>query len=88
VAVKNSKILKVAGLSLAGFCAVSIGVDKANIGPVAQQVAGFCGAFVGGWIGARRRRSLEAVTAKADAPPAQEVGLPETTPVESKHGFS
>ena len=30
---KNSKILKVAGLSLAGFCAVSIGVDKANVGP-------------------------------------------------------
>jgi hypothetical protein len=86
VAVKNSKIFKVAGLSLAGFCAVSIGVDKANIGPVAQQVAGFCGAFVGGWIGARRRRrSAEALTAKADASPAQEVALPEATPVESKH---
>ncbi len=43
----KSKILKVAGLSLAGFIAVSIGVDRANIGPVAQQVAGFCGAFAG-----------------------------------------
>ena len=55
---KNSKILKVAGLSLAGFCAVSIGVDKANVGPVVQQLAGFCGAFVGGWVGARRRTKV------------------------------
>lgn len=60
MAVKNTKILKVAGLSLAGFCAVSIGMDRANIGPVASQLAGFCGAFVGGWVGARRkRRGLE-----------------------------
>ncbi len=67
--VKNSKILKVAGLSLVGFCAVSIGVDRADVGPVASQVAGFCGAFVGGWIGARRRRrSLEAVVSKEDTP--------------------
>ena len=61
MAVKNSKILKVAGLSLVGFCAVSIGVDRANIGPVASQIAGFCGAFLGGWVGARRRRSAVAL---------------------------
>jgi hypothetical protein len=86
VAVKNSKILKVAGLSLAGFCAVSIGVDKVNIGPVAQQLAGFCGAFVGGWIGARRRRrSLKTVAAKADGPSAQEPAMPEVTTLNSEH---
>jgi uncharacterized membrane protein YeaQ/YmgE (transglycosylase-associated protein family) len=53
---KNSKILRVAGFSFIGFCAVSMGVDRVNIGPVASQIAGFCGAFVGGWVGARRRR--------------------------------
>jgi len=47
----------VAGLSLVGFCAVSIGVDRANLGPLTSQLAGFCGAFLGGWAGARRRRS-------------------------------
>jgi hypothetical protein len=86
VALKNSKILKVAGLSLVGFCAVSIGVDKANIGPLAQEVAGFCGAFVGGWIGARRRRrSLQAPIAEQDKPLAQEAAAPEATSVESEH---
>jgi hypothetical protein len=60
MAVKNAKILKIAGLSLVGFCAVSIGVDRANVGPVASQLAGFCGAFLGGWVGARRRRSATA----------------------------
>ena len=57
MAIKNSKILTVAGLSFVGFCAVSLGVDRANVGPLASQVAGFCGAFVGGWVGSRRRRS-------------------------------
>jgi hypothetical protein len=68
VAVKNSKILKVAGLSFVGFCAVSIGVDRANIGPVASQIAGFCGAFLGGWVGARRRRSGEALQNQLPVP--------------------
>ncbi|HLH04891.1 MAG TPA: hypothetical protein VKX25_19140 [Bryobacteraceae bacterium] len=73
MAVKNSKILKVAGLSLVGFCAVSIGVDKANIGPVASQLAGFCGAFLGGWVAARRRHhdrehSTADESAKLDPP--------------------
>ena len=68
VAVKNSKILKVAGLSFVGFCAVSIGVDRANIGPVASQIAGFCGAFLGGWVGARRRRSAEAIQKQLPVP--------------------
>ena len=53
---KNSRILKVAGLSLVGFCAVSLGADRTNIGPVASQLAGFCGAFLGGWVGSRRKR--------------------------------
>jgi uncharacterized membrane protein YeaQ/YmgE (transglycosylase-associated protein family) len=55
--VNKSKIFKVAGLSLVGFIAVSIGVDRANIGPVAQQVAGFCGAFAGALAAQRRKRA-------------------------------
>jgi hypothetical protein len=54
MALPNTKILKVAGLSLIGFCAVSIGVDKANIGPVASQLASFCGALLGGLVAQRR----------------------------------
>jgi hypothetical protein len=54
--VRNSKIYKVAGLSLLGFCAVSIGVDRANIGPIATQVAGFCGAFAGALVAQARKR--------------------------------
>src|SRR3954454_19287791 len=57
VAVTNSKIYKVAGLSLLRFCAVSIGVDRANVGPIASQVAGFCGAFLGALVAQRRQRS-------------------------------
>jgi hypothetical protein len=68
MALQNKKILKVAGLSLVGFCAVSLGVDKANVGPIASQVAGFCGAFVGGWVGARRRRRIAAAVATEEQP--------------------
>jgi len=57
VASGNSKIYKVAGLSLIGFCAVSFGMDRANVGPLASQVAGFCGAFVGALVAQKRARS-------------------------------
>jgi hypothetical protein len=58
VGLTNSKIYKVAGLSLLGFCAVSVGLDRANVGPVASQAAGFCGAFVGALVAHRRKRSV------------------------------
>jgi outer membrane lipoprotein SlyB len=57
--VKNSKIYKVAGLSLIGFAAASIGIDRANVGPIASQVAGFCGAFAGALIAQKRKRALK-----------------------------
>jgi hypothetical protein len=57
VGLSNSKIYKVAGLSLLGFCAVSIGLDRANVAPIASQAAGFCGAFVGALVAHRRKRS-------------------------------
>jgi hypothetical protein len=37
---------------------VSIGVDRANVGPIASQVAGFCGAFLGAVIAQKRKRSV------------------------------
>ncbi|HTJ86896.1 MAG TPA: hypothetical protein VL349_06525 [Terriglobales bacterium] len=50
---KNSRIMKIAGLSFVGFCAVSVAVDRASLSPVTSQLAGFCGAFVGALIGGR-----------------------------------
>lgn len=58
---KTSKILKVAGLSFAGFCAVSVAADRVDLGPMASQLAGFCGAFVGAMAARRRRREKPAV---------------------------
>ncbi len=59
---KNSRIMKIAGLSFVGFCAVSVAVDRASLSPVTSQLAGFCGAFVGALIGGRgaRRQGEEA----------------------------
>jgi hypothetical protein len=64
VAVTNSKIYKVAGLSLIGFCAVSLGVDRANVGPVISQLAGFGGAFLGALVAQKRVRSAARVAVK------------------------
>ena len=50
---KNSRIMKIAGLSFVGFCAVSVAVDRVSLSPVTSQLAGFCGAFVGALIGGR-----------------------------------
>ena len=51
--VKRPGIWKVAGLSLVGFCAVSVAADRVNLGPIASEVAGFCGAFLGALAGRR-----------------------------------
>jgi uncharacterized membrane protein YeaQ/YmgE (transglycosylase-associated protein family) len=51
---------KIAGASLIGFCAVSFGADKANLTPMASQIAGFVGAFVGTLVAQRRRSAAPA----------------------------
>jgi hypothetical protein len=61
---KNSRIIKVAGFSLVGFCAVALAADKASLAPEVAQVAGFCGAFVGAIVG-RGRAARDAVGEKA-----------------------
>jgi hypothetical protein len=72
VAITNSKIYRVAGLSLIGFCAVSLGVDRANAGPVVSQLAGFGGAFLGALVAQWRVRSVKRETAKQ---PEELVGI-------------
>jgi hypothetical protein len=56
--VNASRIAKIAGLSLTGAVVASIAADKANLGPVASQLAGFAGAFIGSLV-ARGRKSQE-----------------------------
>lgn len=51
-----SKMTKIAGASLLGFCALSLGADKVNLTPMASQLAGFVGAFLGS-LAAQRHRS-------------------------------
>jgi hypothetical protein len=52
---KASKISKVAGLSFLGFCVAAATADKVNLNPLASQVAGFVGAFVGSLVATGRR---------------------------------
>jgi uncharacterized membrane protein YeaQ/YmgE (transglycosylase-associated protein family) len=70
--VNASRISKIAGLSLAGVVVASIAADKANLGPVASQIAGFAGAFIGTLV-ARRRPSRKteptSPTKEEDEPP-------------------
>jgi hypothetical protein len=68
---KPSSIMKVAGLSFVGFCAVSLAADKASLAPAMTQVAGFCGAFVGALVGrgrAKRRVAEEKQGQKDELP--------------------
>src|SRR5258708_29361575 len=73
--VTTSKIFKVAGLSVLGFCVVSIGMNRANAGPMASQVAGFCGAFLGA-LAAQRRKRAESQAPKDEQPKTDETQNP------------
>jgi hypothetical protein len=61
---KLSKITKVAGASLLGFCAVSLAADKLPLNPVASQVAGFAGAFLGSLVAKVRPKGAPSHAAK------------------------
>ena len=58
--IKSLGIWEVAGLSLVGFCAVSVAADRVNLGPIASEVAGFCGAFLGALAGRRSNQRRNA----------------------------
>jgi hypothetical protein len=81
VAITNSKIYRVAGLSLIGFCAVSLGADRANVGPVVSQLAGFGGAFLGALVAQRRVRSVT----RAAKEPEELVGVGSEAAPGDKH---
>jgi hypothetical protein len=74
--VKISKITKVAGAGLLGFVAVSLAADKYDLAPLASQVAGFAGAFVGSLVAKGRTRKKEAPTPR---------GLAASTPTIRDH---
>jgi hypothetical protein len=66
---KVSRISKIAGASLLGFCALSLGFDKANLAPVASQAAGFVGAFLGS-LAAQKRKYKKPAKPASRVPPA------------------
>jgi hypothetical protein len=65
---KSSKIIKVAGLSLVGFCAVSLAADKVALSAGASQLAGYCGAFLGALVARGRSGKPKQVTDTAKEP--------------------
>jgi hypothetical protein len=72
--IKRSAIWKVAGFGFLGFCAVSVAADRVNLGPIASEAAGFCGAFLGAWAGRRsnpqRKGSADELAAKPPETPS------------------
>jgi hypothetical protein len=56
---KVTRIAKIAGLSVAGFCLSAAAADKVNLNPVASQLAGFAGAFLGTLFARRRTKPTE-----------------------------
>jgi hypothetical protein len=71
-AVKISRLSKIAGIGLIGFCAASIAADKANLGPTLSQAAGFAGAFLDSLVAGRRsNRVSTAHDSHATAEPMQ-----------------
>ncbi|MGA2596884.1 MAG: hypothetical protein ABSH09_07805 [Bryobacteraceae bacterium] len=65
---KISRMTKIAGAGLIGFCAVSLGADKVNLTPMASQFAGFVGAFLGSLAAQRQQKSAKPKKTKEDSP--------------------
>ena len=78
VMAKSSSMIKVAGLSLLGFCAASYVADKMT-GTEAAQLAGYCGAFAGALVGrARAKRQGGEEVQRATAEEATSAAEPES----------
>jgi len=68
-----SRIAKIAGLSVAGFCLSAAAADKINLNPVASQLAGFAGAFLGTLVARHRARRPDPDDPKpSGGPPGQQ----------------
>jgi hypothetical protein len=81
----SSKIIKVAGWSFVGFCAVSLVADKVAFGSEAAQVAGYCGAALGALVGrgrgSRRRERADSAEPIPPSAPAELTAPQPTEPV-------
>ncbi len=64
---KISRMTKIAGAGLIGFCAVSLGADKVNLTPMASQLAGFAGAFLGSLAAQRQQKSVKPKPTKEES---------------------
>jgi len=64
---KVKTAIKTVGLSFAGYALASIFADKATLNPLATQVAGFVGAFLGTLATPRRERNQTADGAGQDS---------------------
>jgi hypothetical protein len=69
---ERARIIKIAGFSLAGFCAISAAASKLPIGMNTAQVAGFCGAFVGALVGRYQKEKRKAPVPPPVPPPADQ----------------
>ena len=78
---KISRMTKIAGASLIGFCAVSIGADKVNLNPMTSQIAGFVGAFLGSLVAQRRRSGNSSASPRSSSEP-NAAAPPEVSPRE------
>ncbi len=67
-----NRISRIAGITIAGFVVASVTADKANLGPVAAQAAGFVGAFAGTLLAHVRGRNRNG--ANFPKPPAEDTG--------------
>jgi hypothetical protein len=72
---KRPPMWKLAGLGLVGFCAVSVVADRVNLGPMAAEAAGFCGAFLGALAGRRIHPHQKAARGKSAGVPAETLEL-------------
>jgi hypothetical protein len=71
--VEASRIAKIAGLGIAGFMVVAGVADRVNLNPLASQVAGFAGAFIGTLVAHRRgKRAASQPDSSSSQPPATE----------------
>jgi hypothetical protein len=81
-----------AGFSFIGFAAVSILADRVKLGPVASQVAGFTGAFLGGLAANHRSRrkthALQSDSAQRPQIPAADQSLDRVTDPSRDAGMS
>ncbi len=73
---ERSRIIKIAGFSLVGFCAVAAAASKLPIGVNTAQIAGFCGAFAGALAGRYRKKEHHAPDPGKDQVPSPPVSPP------------